>query len=121
SPKMLVFRIVLEQLQRITRDDSGVPAGHPSKLRDMVLVFAPDSERLSLSAHVLAAALVGVNVNGHLVSGPESHERIVELVAMARPVAAVFVADQRPPDTDLLEQLISHYPQLPIFIGLGGS
>lgn len=121
SPKMLVFRVVLEELERTSRDDSGLPAGHPSRLRDMVLVFAPDSERLSLSAHVLAAALVGVNVNGHLVSGPESHERIIELVAMARPVAAVFVADQRPPNTALLEDLIAHYPQLPIFIGLGGN
>lgn len=120
SPKMLVGQVALSELSRVTVDTSGVPAGHPSKLRNMVLVFAPASGKLSLSAHVLAAALVQNEINGHLVTGPDAPDRIRELVAMTRPVAAVFIADDHAPNVELIEQLVADYPQLPIFIGLGG-
>ena len=120
SPKMLVGQAALSELSRVTADTSGVPAGHPSKLRNMVLVFAPASGKLSLSAHVLAAALVQTDINGHLVTGPDAPDRIKELVAMTRPVAAVFIADDHAPNVELIEQLVVDYPQLPIFIGLGG-
>ncbi len=119
SPRHLVGRVVLGELARYGQAQDGPPAGHPSRLRNLVLVFTPASDNLSLSAHVMGAALSAADLNANLVAGPADPDRIAELVAMVRPVAAVFVADQQPPSVAVLERLVKDFPQLPVFIGLG--
>ncbi|MCL1898944.1 MAG: MerR family transcriptional regulator [Promicromonosporaceae bacterium] len=99
--------------------DSGLPsANHPSRLRNLALIFAAPDEMIPLSAHALGAALVAAGASARIVSGPESVRRAVELVTMVRPAAVVLAADLSRPDLESLHRFCGSFPDLPIFVGL---
>ncbi|ACV08301.1 transcriptional regulator, MerR family [Jonesia denitrificans DSM 20603] len=123
NPHLLVGNLALSQLRRFTRAlDARNPQGsrpHPSRLRNIVLVFAPPNDTLALPAHVLTAALLANNHNAHIIIGPENEHRVTELVTMVRPAAVVFVSTHRAPDLSVIRTLVDVHPDLPTFLGLG--
>ncbi|WP_051196762.1 MerR family transcriptional regulator [Jonesia quinghaiensis] len=123
SPYLLVGTLALAQMRRFTRSlearNPRTARPHPSRLRNIVLVFAPPNDTLALPAHVLTAALLGEDHNAHIIIGPENGHRVTELVTMVRPAAVVFVSTHKAPDLTVLRTLVDAHPDLPTFMGLG--
>lgn len=94
------------------------PANHPSRMRNIVLIFAAPDEVVPLSAHALAAALTAKGATVRIVTGPASSHRSIELVTMVRPSALVLATTQRRPDLDVVHAVHEGFPELPIIVGL---
>ncbi|GAA2525917.1 MerR family transcriptional regulator [Rarobacter incanus] len=99
----------------------GVAAGHPSRNRNLVLVFVAPSCVVSLAAHVFAATLLARGVTARVVTGPASAHRAAEIVAMVRPRSAVVLTESDQPDAGLVRALNEGNPELPIFVGVKGA
>jgi dihydroorotase len=97
------------------------PANHPSRMRNIVLIFAAPDEVVPLSAHALAAALTAKGATVRIVTGPASAHRSVELVTMVRPAALVLATTQRRPELDVVHAVNEEFPDLPIIVGLRGD
>jgi len=99
-----------------TRPD---PAGvRPSVGERVVLLFAAPRERRPLALHVLAAALTDRGVDARVVTGPVDTHRVLELVAMAHPVAVALLSELAVPDLAVVADLHAAEPELPLFVGL---
>ena len=97
-----------------------VDAGQPVGER-LVLMFATPRERRPLALHVLAAALADRGVDARVVTGPVELRRVLELVAMAHPVAVVVLTELARPDLAIVADLNAAVPDLPLFIGLAAD
>jgi len=94
---------------------------HPSRLKNIALIFSPDEDQLALPAHVLTAALADKNCNAHVVSGFDQEDRVVELVRMIRPTCLVFTTMYGEPRLGLIRTLDAEFSDLPIFVGPGDN
>jgi len=94
------------------------PANHPSRMRNIVLIFAAPDEVVPLSAHALAASLTAKRATARIVTGPANTHRSLELVTMVRPAALVLATTQRRPDLDVVHAVHEGFPDLPIVVGL---
>ncbi|PFG42266.1 MerR-like DNA binding protein [Isoptericola jiangsuensis] len=112
------LRSFTEALEQTVVQNGGPPANHPSRMRNIVLIFAAPDEVVPLSAHALAAALTAKGKTARIVTGPASVRRSLELITMVRPAALVLATLQRRPDLDLVHAVHEGFPQLPIFVGL---
>lgn len=112
------LRSFTEAFEQAVVQNGGPPANHPSRMRNIVLIFAAPDEAVPLSAHTLAAALTSKGKTARIVTGPASTHRSLELVTMVRPAAMVLATTQRRPDLDLVQAVHDGFPELPIFVGL---
>ncbi|WP_402461722.1 MerR family transcriptional regulator [Isoptericola aurantiacus] len=112
------LRAFTEAFEQAVVQNGGPPANHPSRMRNIVLIFAAPDEAVPLSAHTLAAALTSKGKTARIVTGPASTHRSLELVTMVRPAAMVLATTQRKPDLDLVHAVHDGFPDLPIFVGL---
>jgi DNA-binding transcriptional MerR regulator len=112
------LRTFTEALEQAVVQNGGPPANHPSRMRNIVLIFAAPDEVVPLSAHALAAALTAKGKTARIVTGPASVRRSLELITMVRPAALVLATLQRRPDLDLVHAVHEGFPQLPVFVGL---
>ncbi|HEY8721011.1 MerR family transcriptional regulator [Pengzhenrongella sp.] len=97
-----------------------VPDGvRPGVGHRLALLLAPPRERRPLVLHVLAAALADEGMEARVVTGPVDPRRVLELVAMSRPVAVVLLSEHADPDLTVLAELTAAEPDLPLFVGLG--
>ncbi|WP_418277809.1 MerR family transcriptional regulator [Isoptericola jiangsuensis] len=124
-PELVLATAALQALRSFTDafeqavvQNGGPPANHPSRMRNIVLIFAAPDEAVPLSAHALAAALTSKGKTARIVTGPASTRRSLELVTMVRPAALVLATIQRRPDLDLVHAVHEGFPDLPIFVGL---
>jgi DNA-binding transcriptional MerR regulator len=109
------FTEVFEQTQL---DAGNPPANHPSRMRNIVLIFAAPDEIAPLAAHTLAAALVAHGAAARIVTGPASAHRAVELVTMVRPAALVLATTLARPDLDVVHSVHDAFGSLPIFVAV---
>ena len=112
------LRSFTEAFEQAVVQNGGPPANHPSRMRNIVLIFASPDEVVPLSAHALAAALTAKGKTARIVTGPASTRRSLELVTMVRPAALVLATTQRRPDLDVVHAVHEGFPELPIFVGL---
>lgn len=112
------LRSFTDSFEQAVVQNGGPPANHPSRMRNIVLIFAAPDELVPLSAHALAAALTSKGKTARIVTGPASTRRSLELVTMVRPAALVLATIQRRPDLDLVHAVHEGFPDLPIFVGL---
>ncbi|GAA1974178.1 MerR family transcriptional regulator [Isoptericola halotolerans] len=112
------LRSFTEAFEQAVVQNGGPPANHPSRMRNIVLIFAAPDEVVPLSAHALAAALTAKGKTARIVTGPASTRRSLELVTMVRPAALVLATTQRRPDLDVVHAVHEGFPDLPIFVGL---
>lgn len=112
------LRSFTEAFEQAVVQNGGPPANHPSRMRNIVLIFAAPDEAVPLSAHALAAALTAKGKTARIVTGPASTRRSLELVTMVRPAALVLATTQRRPDIDVVHAVHEGFPDLPIFVGL---
>jgi hypothetical protein len=112
------LRSFTDSFEQAVVQNGGPPANHPSRMRNIVLIFAAPDEVVPLSAHALAAALTSKGKTARIVTGPASTRRSLELVTMVRPAALVVATIQRRPDLDLVHAVHEGFPDLPIFVGL---
>lgn len=124
-PEIVLATAALQALRGFTEafeqavvQNGGPPANHPSRMRNIVLIFAAPDEAVPLSAHTLAAALTSKGKTARIVTGPASTRRSLELVTMVRPATMVLATTQRRPDLDLVHAVHEGFPDLPIFVGL---
>ncbi|NNU26849.1 MerR family transcriptional regulator [Isoptericola sediminis] len=124
-PEIVLATAALQALRSFTDafeqsvvQNGGPPANHPSRMRNIVLIFAGPDETVPLSAHALAAALTAKGKTARIVTGPASARRSLELVTMVRPAALVLATGQRRPDLDVVHAVHDGFPELPIFVGL---
>lgn len=94
---------------------------HPSRMRQIVLIFAAPDEPQPLAAHSLAGALAEHGVVARIVTGPPQVNRILELALMVRPVATVMVSSLSKPELGIVSALNEAHPDLPIFVGLSAG
>jgi hypothetical protein len=94
------------------------PASHPSRMRNIVLIFAAPDEVVPLAAHALAAALVANGATARIVTGPSSAHRAVELVTMVRPSALVLATTLAQPDLDVVGAVHTAFGSLPILVAV---
>jgi len=95
------------------------PGGAAAAAGDrVVLLFAAPRERRPLALHVLAAALADRGVDARVVTGPVERHRVLELVAMAHPVAVAVLTELAAPELGFVAELSSAAPELPLFVGL---
>lgn len=126
-PRVLLGYLGLRAIQDFvarSSADAGATAAsrmHPSRLKNIALVFTIPADELALPAHVLAAALLDKNCNAHVVSGSEKEDRALELVRMIRPSCVVFETSHGDPDVDFLRRLDEAFPSLPIYVGPGAD
>lgn len=124
TPDLLLVAAVLKSISgyvsALDEDAArrGVPLSHPSRNRQMVLVFVAPGDPLAISAHVFAAALLQHEVAVRIVTGPSNEHRVLEIVAMVRPKATVMISDLSHPELGLVSALHEANPDLPIFVGL---
>lgn len=122
-PRVLLGYLGLKAIQDfVAKSGAGATAArrmHPSRLKNIALVFTNPSDELAMPAHVLVAALLEKNCNAHVVSGFEKEDRAIELVRMIRPTCIVFETTYGDPDLDFLRTLGEAFPSLPIFVGPG--
>ena len=109
------------QLEQQTLAAGGLPPNHPSRMRKIVLIFAPPDETLPLSAHALAAAVVAGGGTARIVTGPASGKRAVELVTMVRPIAVVMATMLERPDLSSVAAIHQEYPDLPLLVSVRGD
>ncbi|MEG3615867.1 MerR family transcriptional regulator [Isoptericola haloaureus] len=124
-PEIVLATAALQALRSFTDafeqqvvQNGGPPANHPSRMRNIVLIFAAPDETVPLSAHALAAALTAKGKTARIVTGPASIRRSLELVTMVRPAALVLATGQRRPDLDVVHAVHEGFAELPIFVGL---
>ncbi|MGV8976985.1 MAG: MerR family transcriptional regulator [Cellulomonas sp.] len=89
--------------------------------RRVVLLLAAPEEPRPLSLHVLAAALAVRGVDARVVAGPVEPHRTVEIAAMTRPAAIVFVTDRADADLTVIGALAGAQPDVPQFVVLPDS
>lgn len=122
SPKVMISHEVQRNLARRmaqTRPDlQARTRPHPSQLRNIVLVFAPQRDKIAIPAHVFAAALLERGANAHIILGPGNTKRVSELIKMVRPRSIAFVSDLPDPDADTVSQIATEFPELPVFVAL---
>ena len=122
APRLLIGylaqRAIAEHTRRVRPDAYQLGRAHPSRLRNIVLVFADQNDELALPAHVLTSALLEKSCNAHVILGPENERRVTELVRIVRPTSVVFVSSHATPDMSLISALSDAQPELPIYVGL---
>ncbi|MCA5892610.1 MerR family transcriptional regulator [Isoptericola sp. NEAU-Y5] len=112
------LRDFTEAFEQATVAGGAPPANHPSRMRNIVLIFAAPDEVVPLSAHALAASLTAKRATARIVTGPANTHRALELVTMVRPAALVLATTQRRPDLDVVHAVHEGFPDLPIVVGL---
>lgn len=122
TPRLLVGylaqRAIAQRMAQVRPDLQTQERPHPSRLKNITLVFAPERDDLAIPAHALAAALLEQQCNAHVILGPENERRVVELVRIVRPSVVAFVSHHIAPSTDLLGHLSKEFGELPIYVGL---
>lgn len=122
TPRLLLGyfaqRAIADRLAVVRPDVVAHERPHPSRLKNITLVFAPEGDDLAIPAHALTGALLESGCNAHVILGPENERRVGELVKIVRPSVIAFVSHQVAPDLDLLRYVAEEYPDLPIFVWL---
>jgi len=125
APEMVLASAALGALREFTREYElsqvaigNPPVNHPSRMRKLVLIFAPIDEDIPLAAHALAAALVSQGATARVVTGPASPRRAVELVTMVRPAALVLATSLARPDLGIVAAVHEAFPDLPMLVSL---
>lgn len=114
DPEWVLDSAALAVLRRRT-----APGGRsPTIGSRLVLLFAAPYERRPIVLHVLASALSDRGVDARVVTGPVDPRRVLELVAMARPVAVALLSELPAPDLAVLADLHKADPHLPLVVGL---
>lgn len=83
----------------------------------LVLLTSPGDGTSTLVLHALAAALTEKGVGARVLTGPVSVRRLVELCAMAGPLAVVVVSDRDRADLGIVAGLHEELPELSVFVG----
>jgi hypothetical protein len=124
-PEMVLASAALAALRSFIADHNEAqiaagnpPATHPSRMRNIVLIFAPPDETIPLAAHALAAALVTGGATVRIVTGPASARRAVELVTMVRPAAVVVATMLAHPDLGVVNAIHNEFEDLPLLVSL---
>jgi len=125
APELVLASAALGALREFTREYElsqvaigNPPVNHPSRMRKLVLIFAPIDEDIPLAAHALAAALVSQGATARVVTGPASPRRAVELVTMVRPAALVLATALARPDLGIVAAVHEEYPALPLLVSM---
>lgn len=125
APELVLASAALGALREFTREYElsqvaigNPPVHHPSRMRKLVLIFAPIDEDIPLAAHALAAALVSQGATARVVTGPASPHRAVELVTMVRPAALVLATALARPDLGIVAAVHEAFPELPLLVSL---
>lgn len=114
----LAQRAIADRMAVVRPDIVANERPHPSRLKNITLVFAPEGDDLAIPAHVLTGALLENGCNAHVILGPENERRVSELVRIVRPSVVAFVSHQVAPDLDLLKHVAGSFPELPMFVWL---
>lgn len=120
-PKLLIGYAAQNALAELTCNMSlGTSSGASTKhsRKKTTLVFSPEQDDLSLSAHVLVAALLAQGADAHVILGPGNSQRAAELIRMVKPTVVVFASDQVDPDLSVLNDLSEGLQGVPVYVGV---
>jgi DNA-binding transcriptional MerR regulator len=122
APRLLVGflaqRALADHVGEVRPDLATADRPHPSRLKNITLVFSSALDELSLPAHVLVAALLQNKCNAHVILGPGNTQRVSELIKIVRPSVVAFVSDHATPSLEILHSLTQEFPELPIYVGV---
>jgi transposase-like protein len=114
DPEWVLDSAALGALRRRAAPARGSSPGEP-----LVLLLTAPHERRPLALHALATALSDHGLDARLVTGPVEPHRVLELVAMAHPVAVALLSELTAPDLAVVAHLHAADPELPLVVGLG--